>query len=185
MSPTCVPFTAIPLGTTTFQINTSVGKCVQTYDLRRGLNLVFLTRPETPEPITATFAWKDKVLAAWGTDEPGGGCGVWVFKRGKKVGELEIPAGSEEPIKQLLCFGSWIVGCCSTRIEVWKSGTYEHYTAIAMQRPQSDGATNLSLGPSCHMPTFLNKLFVGRADGRVEIWNLSTGYNNRNKPQKR
>lgn len=175
MSPTAVPFTSVPLGKTTFQITTSVGRCLQTYDLRRGLNLVFLTRPETPEPITATFAWKDRVFAAWSREEPGGERGIWVFKRGKKIGELVFPDESQERVKQILCFGSWIVGCRMTRIEVWKSTTYEHYTTLTLQRSHIGGLTDLLLGPTCNMPTFLNKLFVGRHDGSVEVWNLSTG----------
>ncbi|KAI9751551.1 MAG: hypothetical protein M1815_001078 [Lichina confinis] len=71
VSPTSVPFTSIPLGKTTFQVTTSVGRCLQTYDLKRGLQLVFLTRPETPSEITATLAWKDCVLAAWGDGADG------------------------------------------------------------------------------------------------------------------
>ncbi len=180
-----MPFTAILLGKTTFQISTSVGRCVQTYDLRRGLNLVFLSRPETPEPITATYAWKDRVFAAWGRNEPGGLVGVWVFKRGRKVGSLEVPVGCQEAVKQILCFGSWIVGCRDGRIEVWKSATYEHYTTLTLQSSYNDGASNVLSGPACTMPTFLNKIFVGRQDGTIEIWNLSTGcdsYNYQLKP---
>lgn len=30
-------------------------------------------------------------------------------------------------------------------------------------------------GGICNMPTYLNKIFVGRRDGWVEIWNISTG----------
>ncbi|KAG9815226.1 hypothetical protein KCU63_g19577, partial [Aureobasidium melanogenum] len=66
VSPTVVPFTSIALGKTTFQLTTSVGRSLQTYDLRRGLNLVFITRPQTPEFITASIAHKDLVFAAWG-----------------------------------------------------------------------------------------------------------------------
>ncbi|KAI9881631.1 MAG: hypothetical protein M1830_000196 [Pleopsidium flavum] len=175
VSPTAVPFISIPLGKTTFQISTSVGRCLQTYDLRRGLNLVFLSRPETPEPITATFAWKDRVFAAWGGEEPGVQNGIWVFKRGKKIGELELPELSGEGVKQILCFGSWIVACRMTRIEVWKTATYEHYTTLTLHSSRNGVANETLLGPICTMPTFLNKVFVGRQDGSVEIWNLSTG----------
>ncbi|OAX77241.1 hypothetical protein ACJ72_08463 [Emergomyces africanus] len=190
VSPTTVPFTSVPLGKTTFQITTSVGKSLQTYDLLRGLSLVFLTRPQTPAVITAICAWKDKVLAAWGggslANEP---AGVWVFKRGKKVGELAIPAsssstiGANEPVEQLLVFGSWVVGCCSSTIRVWKSTTFEHYTTLTPPGPRkpssssssSAGATRVLTGRICNMPTYLNKIFAGRQDGCVDIWNLSTG----------
>ncbi|KAF2196499.1 Utp21-domain-containing protein [Delitschia confertaspora ATCC 74209] len=168
VSPTGVPFTTLPLGKTTFQITTSVGRCLQTYDLKRGLNLVFITRPQTPEDITATFAFKKFVLAAWGGDGAKAARGVWVFQRGKKVEELEMPRSMRENVKQFLVFGEWIVGCCVTNIEVWRSSTLEHYTTLhgASSSPLSGGITN--------MPTYLNKIFAGRSDGSVEIWNLST-----------
>lgn len=175
MSPTTVPFTSIPLGKTTFQITTSVGLALQTYDLKRGLNLVFVTRPETPAIITATVAWKDRVFAAWG-GESYDAFGIWVFKRGKKVGELEVPAGSGEAITQLLIFGSWIVGCCLNHVHVWKSETYEHYTTLNPVGVRGGEDRAILSGGICTLPTYLNKIFAGRHDGSVEIWNLSTGY---------
>lgn len=175
VSPTTVPFTSVRLGKSTFQITTSVGRVLQTYDLQRGLNLVFLSRPQTPEIITATFAWQDRVFAAWGNLRPGSPGGVWVFRRGKKIAALETPPECAEPIQQLLVFGSWIVGCCSSSVEVWKSGTYEHYTTLSPPRVHgSPGRPNYT-GKMCNMPTFLNKIFVGRYDGSVDIWNLRTG----------
>lgn len=173
MSPTSVPFTSIPLGKTTFQITTSVGRSLQTYDLRRGLNLVFITRPQAPADITATHAWKEKIFAAWGDSSRHGAQGFWVFQRGKKVAELELPADLDQPIRQILIFGSWIIGCCSTRIEIWKTTSLEHYTTLytVASKPSDNEIT----GGVCNMPTYLNKIFVGRRDGWVEIWNVSTG----------
>ncbi|MCJ1393777.1 hypothetical protein MMC18_006653 [Xylographa bjoerkii] len=175
VSSTDVPFTSIPLGKTTFQITTSVGRCLHTYDLRKGLNLAFITRPQTPEDITATFAWKDRVFAAWGGTSAEGEGGVWVFKRGKRIAELERSAGMDEPIRQLLIFGSWIVGCCTTRLEVWKSATYEHYTTITSSRSRAGRGSETLSGVLCNMPTLLNKILVGKQDGSVDLWNLSTG----------
>ncbi|KAH0541505.1 hypothetical protein FGG08_004046 [Glutinoglossum americanum] len=172
ISPTSVPFSSVPLGKTTFQITTSVGRCLQTYDLRRGLNLVFLTRPQTEGDITAVTSWKDKVFAAWSS---GAKIGISVFKRGKQIDELETPDDLDEPVHQLLIFGSWIVGCCSAKIVVWRSANYEYYTTLAPPRSgRRDTGTILSGGISS-MPTFLNKIFAGRGDGGVEIWNVSTG----------
>lgn len=173
MSPTSVPFTSIPLGKTTFQITTSVGRSLQTYDLRRGLNLVFITRPQASADITATYAWKQKVFAAWGDSARHGAQGFWVFQRGKKVAELQLPADLDQPIRQILIFGSWIVGCCSTRIEIWKTTSLEHYTTL--YTVASKPGDNEITGGVSNMPTFLNKIFVGRRDGWVEIWNVSTG----------
>ncbi|KAF2115866.1 Utp21 specific WD40 associated putative domain-containing protein [Lophiotrema nucula] len=169
VSPTDVPFTSLPLGKTTFQISTSAGKSLQTYDLKRGLNLVFITRPQTPENITATLAWKKYVFAAWGGQDASSLRGAWLFQRGKKAAELELPRGLNENIIQLQVLGEWVMGCCATRIEVWKSATLEHYTTL-----QGASASGLS-GCICTMPTYLNKIFVGRRDGSVEIWNLNTG----------
>lgn len=170
MSPTSVPFTSLPLGKTTFQITTSVGRSLQTYDLKRGLNLVFITRPQTPEEISATVAWKKVVFAAWaGWGRAGVARGVWVFQRGKKVAELELPLGGIERVTRLVVMGEWIVGCGAKKLEVWKTATLEHYTTL-----QGASASSLS-GCICNMPTYLNKIFVGRRDGSVEIWNLSTG----------
>ncbi|KAF2687199.1 Utp21-domain-containing protein [Lentithecium fluviatile CBS 122367] len=168
VSPTDVPFTSLPLGKATFQITTSVGRSLQTYDLKRGLNLVFITRPQTPEYITATLAWRKLLFAAWGGTETGSARGVWVFQRGKKVDALELPRGANENITRLLAFGEWIIGSGATKIEVWKSATLEHYTTL-----QGASASPLS-GCLCNMPTYLNKMFVGRKDGSVEIWNVST-----------
>ncbi|RKF72731.1 U3 small nucleolar RNA-associated protein 21-like protein [Golovinomyces cichoracearum] len=172
VSPTNVPFTSIPLGKETFQITTSVGKCLQTYDLKQGLQLLFLTRPQTPEVITATLAWKNLLFAAWGGVNSMQG--FWVFKRGKMVAELDIPSTDKhEPIRQILIFGSWIVASCSTKIEVWKSDTYEHYTTL-YSIASTKGGNELTGGIS-NMPTYLNKIFAGRKDGGVEVWNVYSG----------
>lgn len=96
-----------------------------------------------------------------------------MFKRGKKVAELETPKGWDENTKQLLVFGAWIVGCGSTRIDVWKSETLEHYTTLIA--PRAGSAGSLLTGGVCNMPTYLNKLLAGRQDGNVEIWNINTG----------
>lgn len=173
VSPTSVPFTSLPLGKTTFQITTSVGRSLQTYDLKRGLNLVFITRPQAPADITATYAWKERVYAAWGDLRNGEPQGFWIFQRGKKTGELELPSDLDQPIRQILIFGSWIVACCLTRIEVWKTATLEHYTTL--HTVASKPGDNEITGGIRNMPTYLNKIFVGRRDGWVEIWNLSTG----------
>jgi U3 small nucleolar RNA-associated protein 21 len=143
---------------------------LQTYDLKRGLNLVFITRPQTPEEITATVAWKKVVFAAWaGPGRNATAHGVWVFQRGKKVAELEMPPGGIGKINKLIIMGEWIVACAAKKIEVWKTANLEHYTTL-------HGASSSDLsGCISNMPTYLNKIFVGRRDGSVEIWNVSTG----------
>ncbi|OQE21705.1 hypothetical protein PENSTE_c011G03478 [Penicillium steckii] len=174
VSPTPVPFTSVRLGKSTYQITTSVGHSLQTYDLRKGLNLIFLTRPETPEIITATFAWQDKIFAAWGHLRPRSSGGIWVFKRGKRVATLDSP-GLDAPIERLMVFGSWVVGCWAGGLEVWKTGTYEHYASLRPRPVPGSSTDSVYTGVLSNMPTYLNKLFVGRTDGSIDIWNLRSG----------
>jgi len=169
VSPTPVPFTSVPLGKTTFQITTSVGRSLQTYDLRKGLNLVFITRPQTPGSISASAAWKDKVFGAWSEGGEDGARGVWVFKRGKKEAVLEVPRGWRQDVKAFCCFGGWLIGVCETTLLVWKSATYELYTTLQGISPVPFTSCITSL------PTFLNKIVVGRQDGSAELWNVSSG----------
>ena len=103
---------------------------------------------------------------------PGEARGVWVFKRGKKVAEMDAAAGSDEPIEQLLVLGSWVVGCGRRTVDVWKTKSLEHYTTLT---PRGGSSGPILTGKMCSMPTYLNKIFVGRTDGGVDIWNVGTG----------
>ncbi|KAF2097121.1 WD domain-containing protein [Rhizodiscina lignyota] len=174
VSPTTVPFTSVPLGKTSFQLTTSVGGSLQTYDVRRGLNLVFITRPQTPTTITATASWKDKVIAAFGDSRSNTQSGVWIFKRGKKVDELPLPEDFQDDIKRIIVFGTWIAACCLNRIEVWNAFTLEHHTTIYNSKPTRSGQLPSFTGVISTVPTYINKVFVGRRDGSVQIWNVST-----------
>ena len=169
VSSTSVPFVSVALGKTTFQITTSVGRSLQTYDLRRGLNLVFITRPQTPQAITASAAWKEYIFAAWGGLGSSAERGVWAFKRGKQQAALELPRGWAENVKAFCVFGSWLVGVCDTQLLVWKTTTLELYTTLQGTSP------TLFTGCVSGLPTFLNKIIVGREDGSAEIWNVSSG----------
>lgn len=91
------------------------------------------------------------------------------------MGELETPRGLSESIDRLIVFGSWIIGSCSTRIEVWKSTTYEHYTTLTPTVSKKAGQGGILCGGICSMPTYLNKVFVGKQDGSLDIWNVGTG----------
>lgn len=91
------------------------------------------------------------------------------------MAELEVPEGLNEPVKEIIIFGSWIVGCCSTRLEVWKSTNYEHYATLTSIRSRENKGENDLSGVICHMPTLLNKVFAGKQDGSIELWNISTG----------
>ncbi|KAI9894847.1 MAG: hypothetical protein M1814_000067 [Vezdaea aestivalis] len=172
VSPTSVPFSSIPLGKTTFQITTSVGDCLHTYDLQRGLNLTFLTRPRTPGEIGAISAWKASVLAAW-SDSTNNAHGVWIYTRGKKVGQLAATEPPLESVLSLCIFGSWIVAVSFSTVFVWQSSDFEFYTSFASPG-QRDGPQSYTRN-LCHVPTILDKIFLGRSDGVVDILNVKTG----------
>ena len=130
---------------------------------------MFLSRPQCPDLITASCAYRDRVFVAWGGAN-GKRSGIWVFRRGRLVGSLE-EGQNRRPFEQILVFGNWIVGSSSTSIEVWKTDTYEHYTSIC---PSAQNGKLAFTGKICTLPTYLNKIFVGRSDGNVEIYNIST-----------
>ncbi|KAL4911641.1 hypothetical protein BDW74DRAFT_11335 [Aspergillus multicolor] len=175
VSPTSVPFTCTRLGKTTFQVTTCVGRCLHTYDLRQGLKLVFISRPQTPHDITATFSWQDRLFAAWGVPGPGDHGGIWVFKRGKKVAALEAPIELPAPIEHLVVFGSWIVGCGGQSVSVWKNGSYEYYTSLSFPRAGGTACEEAHATQISNLPTYLNKILIGKSDGTVDIWNVKTG----------
>lgn len=176
VSPTSVPFTTVPLGKTTFQVTTSVGRQLQTYDLRRGLHLVFLSSPQTPHTITATCAYKDRVFVGWGGGHGTQKRGIWIFRRGKLEATIEVPDGSEE-MQQLHILGPWLIGCGTQTIEIWKSknGSYEQYTSLNPFGSGVKPGNKILSGLICTMPTYLNKILVARMDGIAEVWNISTG----------
>ena len=92
------------------------------------------------------------------------------------MAELPTPVDLTEAIRQIVIFGSWIVGCCATRLEVWKSTTYEHYTSLRPTASRDHKGEDVLSGVICNMPTLLNKIIVGKHNGSVDLWNLSTGY---------
>lgn len=116
------------------------------------------------------------MFAAWGGTQPNEPRGLWVFKRGRLIGELDIHDTHPQALVQILTFGPWVVGCGAEAIEVWKSESYEHYTTILPSTASIDGRINGTFsGHICTLPTLLNKVCVGRKDGLVEIYNVSTG----------
>lgn len=96
--------------------------------------------------------------------------GVWIFKRGKKIGELEEPTGGWRlDWKEFVVFGDWAVGAFGNGdIVVWKVGTREVHTEIMTGK--NGGVVGL-----IHPNTHLHKIVVARTGGNLEIWNVKTG----------
>lgn len=117
-------------------------------------------------------AHKDFIFAAFGGAVSDSMHGVWVFKRGKKVGELEEPMGgwNKSGWREMLIFGDWIVGAFGNGgIVVWKISTKEVHTEIQSAK----GGDIIGV---VHPSTYLNKVIVARAGGDLQIWNVKTGY---------
>ena len=96
---------------------------------------------------------------------------VWIFKRGRKVGELETAGGGgtkNTQWRELLVFGEWIVGVLEKGFVVWKRETGEVYTAIEID---AGGEITAAVHPN----TFLNKIVIAKVGGTLEIWNVKTG----------
>ncbi|KAF8469092.1 Utp21 specific WD40 associated putative domain-containing protein [Kalaharituber pfeilii] len=156
--------------TVPFSFTTSVGTTLQTYDVRH-LNLVFLSSPCTPADIRRVAAWKEYIYAAFGGTVADTAHGVWVFRRGKKVAELESPLGgwNKDGWKELLIFGDWVVGAFGNgEMVIWKVSTKEVHTEIQSTK----GGEILGV---VHPSTYLNKIVVARIRGELQIWNVKTG----------
>ena len=97
-----------------------------------------------------------------------------MFKRGTRVASLDSP-GLAGPIDRLVVFGSWVVGSWAGGLEVWKTGSYEPYASLRPRLAPDSSCEQIYSGIMCNMPTYLNKVFVGRMDGAVDIWNLRSG----------
>lgn len=95
---------------------------------------------------------------------------MWIFKRGKKIGELQEPAQQWGAWKELIVFGEWVVGAFDRALVIWRKETGEIYTEIEMAG-KSGAVTAV-----CHPSAYLNKLVVARRNGDLEIWNIKTRY---------
>ncbi|KAJ6262891.1 U3 small nucleolar RNA-associated protein [Drechslerella dactyloides] len=159
---TSTPF-ALLQHSATFQLSTSTGHSVSTYDIRR-LNLLFVTSPRTPSEITSIHARGKELYVGFRT-------GIWIFERGKKTGEMQMDdvAAGRTGIKDIFGFGDWLVGIIGPKsVGVWKIGSRELYTTIEL-------FGDADIVNIVHPPTFLNKICIGTSDGGVEIWNIRSG----------
>ena len=77
-----------------------------------------------------------------------------------------MPRDLDQPIRQILVFGAWVVGCATTRIEVWKTtGGYEHYTTLhSVAAAKGDGELT---GGVCDIAASVGQKYSPAAAGRV------------------
>ena len=118
------------------------------------------------------MAWKDVIFAAFGGTIADLAHGVWIFKRGRKIAELEEPMGgwNRSGWKEILVFGDWIAGVYGNgETIVWKVSTKDVHTIIQ----SSKGGEVVGV---VHPSTYLNKIVIARAGGDLQIWNVKTGY---------
>lgn len=97
--------------------------------------------------------------------------GVWMFRRGKKVGELEEPMGGwlRGGWKEFMIFGDWVIGAFANGdLVIWKAASREVHTEIPATRYGE-------IAGVVHPNTYLNKIVVARTSGELEIWNVKTG----------
>ena len=88
------------------------------------------------------------------------------------MGELDLPTHLDEDVVQIIVYGSWIIGCCTSKIVVWGATSGSHHTTL--HSPFAVGKGNILTGGIAVMPTYTNKIFAGREDGSIEIWNVAT-----------
>jgi hypothetical protein len=127
-----------------------------------------VSSPPTPGAIARVVAHKDVVYTAYSDNNTGGG--VWVFKRGKKIGEFQAPGQKWGAWKELIVFGEWLVGAFDRALVIWRRETGEVYTEIEM------GGKSGAVTAVCHPSAYLNKVVVARRNGDLEIWNVKTRY---------
>lgn len=93
-----------------------------------------------------------------------------MFKRGKKLAELQTPTRNWGGWKDLIVFGEWVIGAFDKGVVVWRKESREIHTELEMGG-EAGVATAI-----CHPASFLNKVVVARRNGDLQIWNVKTGY---------
>lgn len=152
-----VPFD-IQVKGTQFLLTTCIGRAIQTYDCAR-LNLLFVSQ-QFEHPMTAVVSQADLVLVASGPF-------IIAVKRGKELWRLRN--SDDKHIMHLLTFGNYVCAINENQdLLVYNSQSQELHTQISLRKDTE--ATCL-----LHPDTYLNKVVIGTADGRLEIWNIRTG----------
>jgi U3 small nucleolar RNA-associated protein 21 len=152
-----VPFHLKRLGNATF-VTVAIGRAWQVYNCEK-LRLC-LIGPHSDRKIRAIASTKDLTFTAHG-------CDVYMWKRAVLVHKLK---GHVEPVSHLLIFGDYLLSVCENQVlRLWDLSGDGEPTSQVLEFPTSSRVTALM-----HPPTYLNKICVGFADGRMELWNIKT-----------
>ena len=151
-----VPFAVAQLGNQTF-VTTAVGRSFQVYAEQK-LRLAF-SGPQLPRAITALCTEGELTVVASGTE-------AHVYRRADCL--CVCDGEHTAPVRHLLMLGE------STLITVCEAGV-----VIAWSLPAGEVVRRLHAGftPTaiCHPATYLNKVLLGGADGRLQLYNVRSG----------
>ncbi|EIE21950.1 WD40 repeat-like protein [Coccomyxa subellipsoidea C-169] len=152
-----IPFAVQRLGREAF-VTVSAGKAWQVYNCSQ-LRLS-LVGPQLPHTIQALASKGELVFAAVKGD-------IIACKRMHREG---VYSGHTGTILQLLCMGDHLLSLGSdSKLLLWKIGDFD--------KPQVSMDLGDGFSPACmaHPDTYLNKVLVGGAKGRMQLWNFSKG----------
>lgn len=150
-----VPFAVSELGAETF-VTTAVGRSFQVFSEQK-LHVAF-TGPQLPRAVSALCTAGERTFV-------GSGTAVHVFRRS----ECECVCDGEHTaaVRHLLVLGETLLTVCESGV------------LIVWALPSGEVLRRLHSGfvPSAlaHPATYLNKVVLGAADGRLQLWNLRSG----------
>lgn len=171
---TNVPCSVSTLGDT-YIVSSVVGNAVQQYDAAN-LHLLYMTQPQTSEPIECITTKFHDLFVAAGND-------LIVYRRGRSVASTELNSQYSTDFREckgsrkskaisIEVFGGFVCVCYPRGVQVfkWSSKSAElvFYTSISL--PSVLG----SLTGMCHPPTYLNKLLIATKSCLVLV-NVKTG----------
>lgn len=120
--------------------------------------------PPLPHGVSALAAKGDLTFAA-------AGGAVEECRRAHRSGAYTTGSPAAARVTQLLVIGDALLGLCpdARRLLVWRVGQYG--------APERAVEFEPGFAPTCacHPDTYLNKVVVGAADGRLQLWNFATG----------
>ncbi|BFZ56439.1 rRNA-processing protein utp21 [Savitreella phatthalungensis] len=142
---------------TQYVLTTCIGRAVQLYDCAN-MGLLFVGR-DVAAPIRKVISLGNDTLL-------GTGSAIVAQRRGKDVWSIDV--GAE--VVDMVAFGTWLVAATSKPdFRVYNLGARdEEYATLSL-------AGHAAVTGMLHMPTYLNKVVIGRDDGTLELWNVRTG----------